>query len=158
MLASMREHYLVAILTVAVIAAGCTNDTRGTGETFTGVCLGEPLPGGILALCGELFNDDGRAVCDMHGGCEWEDCDGACGFCSGSPLGCRSRDDSSSCAVEPGCRWFAPPECEGWEDCVVTWLHSGGCDELATNVPGTTAYIEYVDGEEVAVEFADYCP
>lgn len=94
----------------------------------------------------------------MHSGCSWEDCDGACGFCDGSPLGCGSRDDAAGCSMEPGCRWFDSPECTSWEDCVIAWLQSGGCDEVATNVPGTIGYVRYVDGEEVEIRFADYCP
>lgn len=135
---------------------GCANDTRG--GAFSGTCLGEPLPGGFLALCGELFNDDGPTVCNAHGGCEWTDCDGTCGFCNGTPQGCRARADESGCRTEPGCRWFPPPDCSSWEECVVAWLESGGCEEIETNVPAVTGYIETVDGEEVQVTFSDYCP
>lgn len=141
---------------VAVGAAGCANDTRG--DAFDGVCLGEPNPGGPFALCGELFNDDGRAFCNAHDGCMWEDCDGTCGFCGGSPNGCRHREDSLGCATEPGCSWFDAPTCATWEDCVIAWLQSGGCEEIATNVPGVIAYSRYVDGVEVEVVFSEHCP
>ena len=149
-LASRMRNICLLILSLALATAGCANEDPAA---FDGVCLGEPHP--AFSLCGELFNDDGRAFCNMHDGCEWEDCGGSCGFCDGNYLGCRNRVDSAGCAAEPGCDWFAPPMCATWEECVVTWLDSGGCAEIR---PGAVGYIEYVDGREVRVDFADHCP
>lgn len=150
-----RTAFAIYAATAAVLFTGCVADSRA--RQFEGVCLGEPYPEGTLALCGELFNSRGRAFCNMHNGCEWEDCGGSCGYCNGSPLGCRSRDDATGCAAEPGCRWFAPPACASWEDCVVTWLQTGGCEELEMNIPGAVGYGDYIDGMAVEVTFSDHC-
>lgn len=55
---------------------------------------------------------------------------------------------------EPGCGWWAPPACDTWTGCVVLWLESGGCEELARQ-PGL---IGYGGGDDESVTFADYCP
>lgn len=153
MSSSARFFAGLLVLFVAAVDAGCAG---AEPDAFAGVCLGEPLPQGMS--CGELFNDQGAAACNLRGGCAWEDCDGSCGFCNGGLLGCRSRREAGACSGEPGCRWLASPECTSWEDCVVTWLDSGGCEEIATNTPSSIGYVERIDGERFQVTFADHCP
>lgn len=140
-------------LLIIALAAGC----EVQADPFVGVCLGEPYASGRpFSSCGELFNDDGRAFCEMHEGCSWDDCEGTCGFCEGQYAGCLSREDEGGCADEPGCRWLAPPACGAtWEECVISWLRSGGCEEVERTA--TTAYGSVVDGESVTVRFADHC-
>lgn len=138
------------MLVVLAAAPGCT-DSRGTTVGFEGACFGQPY-GGTLASCGELFNDEGRSYCELHQGCEWEDCEGTCGFCSGTYLGCGNRADEAGCAVEPGCGWYAPPSCATWTECAVLWLESGGCAEVEGG-----GIVGFGRGDE-SVTIADYCP
>lgn len=149
-----QKFLLSAVLVTTVAAWGCT-DTRGASEAFSGACLGEPYEDGISGYCGELFNESGASFCNLHNGCEWTDCDGTCGFCNGTYLGCRSRSDTSGCEGEPGCSWWGPPVCDTWRDCVVLWLENGGCEEVARQ-PGLVGY-GGSDPDE-SITFADYCP
>src|SRR5690606_1266791 len=114
------------LLSSVLVLLGCT-DTRGSSSSFSGACFGEPYP--VFSLCGELFNDDGPAYCNLHMGCEWRDCDGTCGFCGGDYYGCRGHEAATGCERRPGCSWWAPPTCETWRECAILWLESGGCEE-----------------------------
>lgn len=72
-------------------------------------------------------------------------------FCRGQYRGCRAQSDESGCALEPGCRWYAPPDCITWTECAVLWLETGGCAEALE-----TGAVGIGHGDE-SITYADYC-